>query len=63
MEIDGAARYHGRDRRLVDPLSDGVAQQHDVLIERLDLALQLDAVDEVDRDRDVFLSQKIEDRI
>ena len=33
---------------LVDHLRHGVAQQDDVLVERLDIALQLDAIDEVD---------------
>jgi len=48
---------------LVDHLGDGVAQQHHVLIERFDLTLQFDPVDEVDRNRDMFLAQKIEERI
>jgi hypothetical protein len=34
-----------------------------VLVERLDLALQLDAVDEVDRHGHVFLAQQVEERV
>jgi hypothetical protein len=33
---------------LVDHLADGVLQQDDELVERLDRALQLDTVDQVD---------------
>jgi hypothetical protein len=40
---------------LVHHLRDRVLEQDDVLAEGFDLPLQLDAVDEVDRDLDVFL--------
>src|SRR5688572_4575749 len=62
-DADVARRHDGRDRVLVDHLADRVAQQHDELVERLDGALQLDAVDEVDRDRDALAPQRIEERI
>src|SRR4249919_409228 len=58
-----ARRYHGGDRVLVDHLADGVAQQHDELIEGLDGALQLDAVDEVDGHRDALATQRIQEWI
>src|SRR6185437_7232624 len=48
LEIDRPARHDGGNRVLVDHLSHGVAKQDDVLVEGLDVALQLDAVDEVD---------------
>src|SRR5437870_11990018 len=53
----------GRNGVLVDHLGDGVFQQHDVLIERFDLSLQLDAVDEVDRNLHVLLAQEIQERV
>jgi hypothetical protein len=58
MEVHRSARHDGRDRMLVDHLGDRIAQQDHVLVERLDLALQLDSVDEVDRDGNVFLAQQ-----
>jgi len=46
---------------LIDHLGDGVAEQDDVLVEGLDVALQFDPVDQVDRDRDVLFAQGIEE--
>src|SRR5262249_18706022 len=51
-----ARRHNGRNGVLVDHLTDAVLQQNDELIERVDLALQLDAVHEIDRDRDPLLA-------
>ncbi len=48
---------------LVHHLGDVVAQQHHVLIERLNLALQLDAVDQVNRHRDSLLAQQVEEGV
>ena len=48
---------------LVYHLGDRIFQQHDVLIERLDLTLQLDAVDEVDRDLYVLLAESVQERV
>src|SRR6266550_5859792 len=59
----GARRNDGRDSVLVYHLGDRVFQQHDVLIERLDLTLQLDAVDEVDRDLYVLLAKSVQERV
>ena len=47
----------------VDHLRDGVAQEDNVLIERLDLALQFDPVDEINRNRNVLSTQGIEERV
>ena len=48
---------------LVDHLRDGVAQQHDVLVERLDLALLFDTGDQVDLHRHVFATQLVQERV
>jgi hypothetical protein len=58
-----AAGHYGRDGVFVDHLADLVAQQHHTLIERLDRPLQLDAVDEVDGDRNAFTTQSVKKRI
>ena len=62
-EVHGAARDDGGNRVFVDHLGHGVAQQHDILVEGLDLSLQLDTVDEVDRYRHVLPTQGVEERI
>jgi hypothetical protein len=48
---------------LVDHLGHGVAEEDDILVERFDLALELDAVDEVDRDRNVVLAEEVQKRV
>jgi hypothetical protein len=48
---------------LVDHLRDRVSKQDDVLIERFDLTLELDAVDEVDRNGNVFFSEEIQEGV
>src|SRR5688572_33497255 len=48
---------------LVDHLADAITQQHDELIERIDLPLQLDAVHEVNRDGHLLLAQRIQKRV
>jgi hypothetical protein len=55
-----ARRHDGRDGVLVDHLAHRVAQKHDELIERLDGALQFDAVDEIDRHRHALTPQRIQ---
>ena len=62
-KIHGTARHDGGDGVLVDHLGHGVAQQHNVLIERFDLALQLDAIDEIDGHRHVLATQGIEEGV
>jgi len=59
-DADVARRHYGRYGVLVDHLADGIAQQHDELVERLHRALQLDAVDEIDRHRHTFTPQRIQ---
>ena len=46
--VDCARRNNRGDRVFVDHLGNGIFEEDDVLVERLDLALQLDAVDKVD---------------
>jgi len=58
-----ARRHDGRDGVLVDHLAHRIAQKHDELIERLDSALQFDAVDEIDRHRHALTPQRIQKRI
>jgi hypothetical protein len=48
---------------LVDHLRYGVAQQNDVLVKGFDIALQLNAVNQVNRYRNVFFAQGIQERI
>jgi hypothetical protein len=62
-KIDGTPRHYGRDGVLVDHLRDGIAQQDNILVERFDLPLQLDAVDKIDGNRDVFSAQGIQEWI
>src|SRR5690554_6732969 len=58
-----ARRHHGGNGVLVNHLADGVAQQHHELVERFDGALQLDAVDEVDRNRNALAAQRVQERV
>ena len=44
---------------LVDHLGHGVFQENHILVERLNVPLQLDSVDEVDRHRDMLFAQRI----
>ncbi len=48
---------------LIDHLRHSVTQQDDVLVERLDIALQLDAIDEVDGNRHVLFAQRVQERV
>ncbi len=48
---------------LVDHLRDRVFEEHDVLIKRFDLALELDAVHKVNGNLNVLFAQGVEERI
>ncbi len=61
IEIDRARRDHRGNGVLVHHLGDRIAQQNDVLIKRFDMALQLDAVDQIDRDWNMLFAQGIEE--
>ena len=62
-QIDRACRHHGRNGVFVDHLGHRVAQQDHVLIKLVDLPLELDSVDQIDRHRDMFLAQRIQERV
>jgi hypothetical protein len=47
----------------VDHLCHSIAQKHNVLIKRLDLALKFDAIDQVNRHRHMFFAQGIQKRV
>ncbi len=59
-EAHVARGHDGGDGVFVDHLTHTVLQQHDELIERVDLSLQLDTVDEVDGNRDTLFTQSIQ---
>src|SRR5690606_12999422 len=63
LELHRAVGNHGRDGVLVDHLADRVLEQHHELVERLDLPLQLDAVHQKNRYRDVLLAQGVQKRV
>jgi hypothetical protein len=48
---------------LVDHLRDGIPEENDVLVEGFDLALELDTVDEVDRDRNMVLAEEVQEGV
>ena len=58
-----AARHDRRDGVFVNHLAHGIAQKHDKLVERFDRSLQLDAIDQIDRDRNALTAQGIQKRI
>ena len=60
---DRACRHDRRDRVLVDHLRDRVLEQDHVLVERFDLSLQLDAVDEIDRYLNVLLAKRVQEGV
>src|ERR1700744_966102 len=63
MEVHRACRHHRRDRVLVNHLSHGIAEQNDILVERFDVALQLDAIHKVDRHGHMFFAQCVQERV
>jgi hypothetical protein len=48
---------------LIDHLRDGVAQQHDVLVKRFDLALKFNAVDQIDRHGHMLATKLVQERV
>ena len=48
---------------LVNHLSYGISQQNDILVKRFYLTLKLDAVNEVDRNRNVLPAQCVKKRV
>eukprot|EP01012_Entosiphon_sulcatum_P012987 TRINITY_DN18264_c0_g2_i1.p1 TRINITY_DN18264_c0_g2~~TRINITY_DN18264_c0_g2_i1.p1 ORF type:complete len:114 (-),score=16.66 TRINITY_DN18264_c0_g2_i1:365-706(-) len=63
-QLHGMAGHDGRDRVLVDQLRVTVtAQQHAEIVEPGDDALQLHAVDEEDRQRNLLLPHMVEESV
>src|SRR5690606_39641699 len=60
---DIARRNHGGNGVLVDHLAHGAAQQHHELVDGFDRTLQLDPVDQVDRDRYALATQGVQERV
>ena len=60
VEIHRARRHDRRDGVLVHHLGHRITEQHDVLVERFNVPLKLDAVDEVDRNRNVLFAQCVQ---
>ena len=60
---DGSRRHDRRYRMLIDHLTDTVPQQYYKGIKRLYLALQLNPVNKVHRNRNSFFPQYIEERV
>jgi hypothetical protein len=62
-EIDRARWNDGRNGVFVHHLGHRVLEQNDILVEGLDLALQLDAIDQVYGNRNVFTTQRVQKRV
>jgi hypothetical protein len=62
-DADRSRRYNRGDGVLVHHLRDRVLEQYDVLVEALNLALQLDAVDEIYGYRNVFFPQRVQEGV
>ena len=62
-EIHRAAGDNGGNRVFVHHLRHGISQQNDVLVKRLDLALLLDAVDQINGNRHMLFAQYVEKRV
>ena len=63
LEVDGATRNDGRDGVLVNHLCNRVTQKHNILVKRFNLTLELDAVDLIDRNGNMFASQLVQKRV
>ena len=60
VEVDSTTRNDGRDGMFVDHLGNSVAQQHNILVKRFDLALELDAIDQINGHGHVFAAQYVQ---
>src|ERR1700712_5243267 len=63
VEIHRTGRHDSRNCVLVDHLGDRIPEQNDVLVERFDVPLKLDAVDQVDRHRHMLFTQCVQKRV
>jgi hypothetical protein len=62
-QVHGSTWNNGRNGMFVDHLRDRIAQKDYVLIKGFDLALELDAVDQVNRDGHMLAAQRIQERV
>ena len=62
-KINRPTRNDCRDRMLVNHLRDGITQKDYILIERFNLPLQFNPVDEINRNRNMLATQGIEKRV
>ena len=60
---DGASWDDSGDGVFIHHLRHRISKEDHVLVEGLNLPLQLDAIDQIDRDRDVFPTKHVEERI
>jgi hypothetical protein len=63
IQIHSAARHNGRNGMFVNHLGYSVSQQDNILIKGLNLTLQLDAIDQINRNGDMLSAQGIEEGI
>src|SRR3954466_586810 len=64
LKLNRAHRHHGRDRMFVNQLGLTVAaQQHAEIVEPSDIALQLYAIDQKDRDGGFAFADRVEKRV
>ena len=61
--IDWPRRNNGGNGMLVYHLRHGVLEQDDILVKRLDLTLQFDAVHKIDGYRNMLPAQRVEERV
>jgi hypothetical protein len=62
-ETHRAGGHDSGDRMLVNHLGHGVLEQNHILIERLDLPLQFDAIHQINRNWHMFTAQSVEERV
>ncbi|MPN62395.1 hypothetical protein SDC9_210142 [bioreactor metagenome] len=60
MDVDRTRRDNRGDGVLVHHLGDGVLEEDDVLVKRLNLPLQLDAVHQIDGNGNMLATQCVE---
>jgi hypothetical protein len=63
LEVHRTSRNHRGDGMLVDHLGNRVLEQNDVLVERLNLALQLYAINQINRNGDMLATKSIEEGV
>ena len=57
------SRHHGRNCVFVHHLADCIFQQHDILVKRLNLPLQLYSIHQKDRNRNTLFTKRVEKRV